>query len=100
MEDGPKLARLDRRIRRSKRQGKMVFAAVVLGSLGLGAVLVQGLVLAGELGRQDLLVRAWVGLALLGMLDLFAGLLVWRQHRILDEARMELQELVTGQGFD
>jgi len=88
------MKRLDRRIHRSKRNGKLVLGGVLIVSLILGAVLAQGLVLALEGGRSDLVGRAVFGLALLLALDAFSVILIRRQHRSLDEAREELRELV------
>ncbi|NNM05318.1 MAG: hypothetical protein HKO65_09460 [Gemmatimonadetes bacterium] len=94
MAQAPKLRRLDQRIRRSKRSGKIVLGVVVVVSLVFGLTLIEGLFLAREAGRQDLVVRAWVGLALLVGLTLFSAILTRRQHRILDEAREDLEALV------
>ena len=94
MADVPKLKRLDLRIRRSKRSGKIVLGAVVLVSLVFGMVLVQAFSLAQEAGRRDLVVRALVGLGLLVGLNLFSVFLTRRQHRMLDEAREDLEALV------
>lgn len=91
-----KLPRLDRRIAGSKKWGRIVLAGVILVSLILGAVLLQGLLLALDEGRKDLVLRAVLGLGLLLGLDLFSLLLVRRQHAILDEARSDLEELVRG----
>jgi len=88
--------RLDRRIRRSKRSGKLVLAGVLAVSAVLGLFLVQALVLAGEAGRGDLMARALVGLGVLLLLDVASILLVRRQHRLLDEAREEFRALVQG----
>ena len=88
------MKRLDERIRRSKRTGKLVLGGVLIVSLILGAVLAQGLFLALEGGRGDLVGRAGFGLALLLALDAFSVFLIRRQHRRLDEAREELRELV------
>ena len=91
------MKRLDDRIRRSKRSGKIVVAGVLLVSLAFAVVLIQGLFLALNAGRTDLMVRAILGLALLVGLDAFAVVMMRRQHRILDEAAEELQELVRGE---
>ena len=88
------LPRLEARIRRSKRAGKVALAGVLLVSLVLGAVLLQGLLVAAEAQRHDLILRAALGLGLLLALDLFSLYLIRRQHRMLDEAREELEELV------
>ncbi len=94
MADPPRLKRLDLRIRRSKRSGKIVLGAVLVVSLVFGLVLIQALLLAREAGRQDLVVRAWVGLGLLACLILFSAILTRRQHRMLEEAREDLEALV------
>ncbi len=88
--------RLDQRIRRSKRSGRIVLGGVFLVSVGFAAVLVQGLVIALDVGRSDLVGRGFFGLALLLGLNVFSLALVRRQHRMLDEAREELEELVHG----
>ena len=88
------MKRLDERIHRSKRTGKLVLGGVLIVSLILGTVLAQGLFLALDGGRGDLVGRAWFGLALLLALDAFSVILIRRQHRRLDEAREELRELV------
>lgn len=93
----PRLSRLDRRILRSKRWGKVVLGGVLLTSLLLGLVLLQGLMLALDAGRGDLVAVAGGGLVVLLGLDLFAAVLVRRQHRILDEAREDLEALVLGE---
>ena len=90
------MRRLDDRIRRSKRSGKLVVAGVLLVSLAFAVVLVQGLFLALNGGRADLVIRAVFGLALLVGLDLFAVVMMRRQHQILDEAKAELEELARG----
>jgi ABC-type protease/lipase transport system fused ATPase/permease subunit len=87
--------RLDERIRRSKRWGKIVLGGVLLASLLLGVVMAQGLLLALEAGRDDLLVRAGCGLVALLALNVFSVVLTRRQHRMLDEARKELEDLVS-----
>jgi len=96
MSPAPGLPRLEERIRRSKRFGKMVLAGVLLVSLVLGSVLIQGLFLALEAQRQGLVVRAGLGLGLLLAVDLFSVFLIRRQHRMLDEAREDLQEMIGG----
>jgi hypothetical protein len=88
--------KLDQRIQRSKRSGKLVLGGVFLVSVAFAAVLVQGLFLALETGRTDLVGRGVFGLVLLLGLNLFSLVLVRRQHRMLDEAREELEELVRG----
>jgi hypothetical protein len=99
VEKAPKLSRLDRRVERSKRTGKIVLVGVLLVSMVFGAVLIQGLLLAWEGGRTDLVARAAAGLALLVGLDLFSLIMIRRQHRMLDEARADLQELIRGDPF-
>ena len=94
MAEAPKLKRLDQRIRRSKRAGKFVLGGVALVSLVFGLVLIHGLSLAREAGRQDLVLPAVAGLGLLVGLNLFSVILTRRQHRILDEAREDLETLV------
>jgi hypothetical protein len=69
---------------------------VVLVSAAFAVVLAQGLSLALETQRSDLVTRALVGLGLLGGLILFSVVLIRRQHRVLDEARQELEDLVRG----
>jgi len=96
MRQTPELPRLDERIRRSKRTGKIVLSGVLLVSLVLASVLIQGLVLANAAQRSGLLIRAALGLGFLAFLDIFSVILIWRQHRLLDEARDELVELVAG----
>ena len=96
MTTAPKLTRLDQRIRRSKRSGKVVVAGVVLVSLAFGVVLIQGLSLALDQQRNDLVIRALAGLGLLVGLNLFSVILIRRQHRMLDEAREDLEALVKG----
>ena len=94
MTEGPKLRRLDQRIQRSKRRGKIVLGAVLTVSFVFALVLTQGLSLALESGRSDLVIRAWVGLGLLAGLNLFSVIMIRRQHRLLDEAREDLEALV------
>lgn len=98
MRKEPGFRRLDRRIHRSKRSGKVIFLSVFLVSLVLGGVLVQGLRLAREAGRNELVVPGLMGLGILVALNVFSGLLARRQHRLLDEAREELQRLVAEDG--
>ena len=88
------MKKLDLRIERSKRSGKLVAGGVLLVSVVFAAVLIQGLFLAVGAGRQDLVLRAIVGLGLLVVLNLFSLILVRRQHRMLDEARGELEGMV------
>lgn len=97
MKSSPELPRLDERIRRSKRTGKIVLAGVILTSLVLGSVLTQGFLLATDANRSGLAIRAGLGLGILFALDLFSVILIRRQHRILDEARDELVDLVAGE---
>ena len=97
MAEGPKLKRLDLRIQRSKRAGKLVLAGVVIVSLIFGGVLIQALLLALEGGRGELVTRALGGIGLLAGLNLFAILLIRHQHRSLDEAREEMEEMVRGE---
>ena len=94
MTEAPKLKRLDERIRRSKRTGKIVLGGVAVVSLVFAVVLTQGLSLALEGGRNELVIRAVVGLGLLVGLNFFSVVLIRRQHRVLDEARKELEDLV------
>lgn len=94
MTGGPKLSRLELRIQRSKRNGKIVLGAVLLVSVAFALVLTQGLSLALEAGRGDLVVRAWVGLGFLAGLNLFSVTMIRRQHRLLDDARKDLEALV------
>jgi len=89
--------KLNERIRRSKRSGKVVVTGVLVVSLVFSAVLIQGLLLASEAGRQELVVRAFVGLGLLAGLNVFSLVLVRRQHRMLDDTRRELEEIVRGE---
>ncbi len=98
MHGSPSLTRLDARIARSKRSGRLVLIAVLVVSAAFAVVLVHGLGLAREAGRGDLWGRGVLGLALLVGLNLFAALAVRRQHRLLDEARRELAELVRSSG--
>jgi len=78
--------------------GKIVLGGVLLASVAFGGVLVQGLVLASEGGRGELVARAWIGLGLVLVLDLFSVVLIRRQHRVLDGARADLQALITDDG--
>ena len=90
------MKRLDFRIQRSKRWGKIALGGVLLVSLVLAAFLVHGLSLAMDEGRADLIRRGVLGLLLLGALVVFSVGFIWRQHRMLDEAREEFEELVRG----
>jgi hypothetical protein len=94
----PGFHRLDRRIHRSKRSGKLIVLSVFLVSLLLGGVLVQGLKLARDAGRTELVVPGLIGIGILAALNLFSGFLVRRQHRLLDEAREDLRRMVAEEG--
>ena len=96
MTTTPRFKRLEERIRRSKRTGKIVLGGVVLISIVFAFVLTQGLSLALESGERGLVVRAVVGLGLLAGLNLFSVVLIRRQHRVLDEAWEEMEALVQG----
>lgn len=96
MSGAPRLRRLDLRVQRSKRAGKIVLAGVAIVSIIFGGVLIQALLLALEGGRDDLVTRALVGIGLLAGLNLFSILLIRHQHRALDEAREEMEEIVRG----
>ena len=96
----PKLNRLDRRIQRSKRSGKIVLGGVLVLAVVFGVALIQGLFLALDAGRNDLVTRALVGIGFLLGLALFSGILIRRQHRLLDEAREEMGALVKGEPPD
>jgi hypothetical protein len=74
----------------------MALGGVLLISLVFAATLAQGLSLALEEGQGELVRRGVFGLLLLGVLDVFSVLVIWRQHRMLDEARREFEELVRG----
>ena len=87
------MRRLDERIRRSKRRGKISVVVVLVVSLVLGSVLSQALALARSTGQDDLVIRAIFGIGLLVVLNLLSLTLVWRQHRLLDQASLELDEL-------
>jgi hypothetical protein len=91
-----RLKKLDERIRRSKRLGKIALGGVFLMSLTFGGILVQGLILALETGQDDMVFRAIRSLCCLALLNLVSIALIWRQHRAFHEARTELQELVEG----
>jgi hypothetical protein len=88
------MRRLDERIRRSKRTGKISVLVVLVVSLVLGSVLAQALVLARGTGQDDLASRAIFGIGLLVVVNLFSAGMAWRQHRLLDQARSELSTLV------
>jgi len=90
------MRRLDERIRRSKRRGKISVVVVLVVSLVLGSVLAQALVLARSTGQNELVTGAIFGIGLLVVLNLLSLTLAWRQHRLLDQARLELDELVRG----
>ncbi len=90
------MRRLDERIRRSKRRGMISVVVVLVVSLVLGSVLAQALVLARSTGQNELVTRAIFGIGLLVVLNLLSLTLVWRQHRLLDQASLELDELVRG----
>jgi hypothetical protein len=72
---------------------------VLLVSVALAYPLLQGLFLAQEAGREDLILRAFLGMGLLAALNVFSVVLIRRQHKNLDEARDELLTLVTGEGL-
>ncbi len=93
---GRTLGRLDERIRRSKRFGKIAFGGVVLMSLVFGGVLVQAWIVAEQTGHPELVFKALRALCCLVALNLFSYYLVRLQHRVLDEARNEMRELVEG----
>jgi hypothetical protein len=93
---GVQLKKLDERIRRSKRLGKIAVGGVLILSLTFGGVLVQGLLLALETGHDDMVARAIRSLSCLTLLNIISIALTWRQHRTFDKARAELQELVEG----
>ena len=96
MSQPPKLRRLEERIRRSKRSGKLVMGGVLLISIPFAVVLVQGVRLALEAERSGPAVRGFLGLGLLVGLNLFSFILIRRQHRMLDEAKEDLIALVEG----
>jgi hypothetical protein len=76
--------------------GKVVLMGVLLVSVALGYPLLQGIFLASDSGREDLIIRGFLGLGLLAGLVVFAVVMTRRQHRKLDEARQELSSLVVG----
>ena len=88
------LKKLDRRIERSKRIGKIALVGVGLVSLACGGFLIQGLLLARETGHPELVWRAAFWLVLVVGFDLFSIVFIRRQHRLFDEARKELKELI------
>ena len=88
--------KLDRRIERSKRSGKLAAGVVLMVSVVFAAPLIQGLLLAIETGRRDPVLKGLVGLGLLVALNVFSLVLTRRQHRMLDEAREELEGMVRG----
>ena len=90
------LKKLDQRIKRSKRTGKIALVGVGLVSLACGSLLIQGLLLARETGHAELMGRAALGLVIVVGVDLFSLFLIRRQHRLFDEARRELQDLIGG----
>jgi hypothetical protein len=90
------MRRLDERIRRSKRRGKISVVLVLVVSLVLGSIMSQALALARSTGQNDLVTRATFGIGLLVLLNLFSVTLAWRQHRLLDKAGEEMNELVRG----
>ena len=89
---------LDERIRRAKRRGKISVVVVLVVSLVLGSVLAQALALARSTGQEQLATRAIFGIGLLVVVNLFSVALAWHQHRLLDQARSEMDELVRGPG--
>jgi len=88
------LKKLDQRIKRSKRTGKVALSGVALLSLACGSLLLQGLLVARATGDSEVMARAVVGLVIVVSFDLFAVFLIRRQYRLLDEARRDLQELI------
>jgi len=90
------LKKLDQRIKRSKRTGKIALAGVMLVSLCCASLLIQGLLVARETGNSELMWRAALGLAIVVGFDLFSLVFIRRQHRLFDEARKELKELIEG----
>ena len=92
------MRRLDERIRRAKRRGKISVVVVLVVSLVLGSVLAQALALARSTGQEQLATRAIFGIGLLVVVNLFSVALAWHQHRLLDQARSEMDELVRGPG--
>jgi hypothetical protein len=92
------LRRLNERIRRSKRRGKISVVVVLCVSLVLGSVLAQALVVARSTGQDELASRAVFGIGLLVVVNLLSIAMAWHQHRLLDEARSEMEELIRGPG--
>jgi hypothetical protein len=90
------MRRLNERIRRSKRRGKISVIVVLVVSLMLGSVLAQALAVARSTGQDELATRAIFGIGLLVAVNLFSVALAWHQHRLLDQARSEMVELVRG----
>jgi hypothetical protein len=88
------LKKLDQRIKRSKRTGKIALVGVGLVSLACGSLLIQGLLLAREAGHPELMWRTALGLVIVVGVDLFSLVFIRRQHRLFDEARKELTELI------
>jgi hypothetical protein len=88
------LKKLDQRIKKSKRTGKIALVGVGLVSLACGSLLIQGLLLANETGHPELMGRAALGLVIVVGVDLFSLVFIRRQHRLFDEARKELKELI------
>jgi len=71
------MRRLNERIRRSKRRGKLSVIAVLVVSLVLGSVLAQALVLARSAGQDELASRAIFGIGLLVVVNLFSVAMAW-----------------------
>jgi len=92
------MRRLDERIRRSKRRGKISVIVVLVVTLVLASVLAQALALARSTGQDDVVTRAIFGIGLLVVVNLFSVAMSWHQHRLLNRARSEMDELVRGPG--
>ena len=90
------MRRLNERIRRSKRRGKIAVIVVLVVSLLLGSVLAQALIVARGTGHDEVVSRVFFGIGLLVALNVFSVALAWRQHKLLDQARSEMIELVRG----
>ena len=90
------MRRLNERIRRSKRRGKISVVVVLVVSLVLGSVLAQALALARSTGQDELASRAIFGIGLLVVVNLLSVAMVWHQHHLLDQAKSEMDELVRG----
>ena len=90
------LKKLDQRIKRSKRTGKIALAGVGLVSLACGSLLIQGFLVARDTGHPEFMWRAVLGLVIVVGFDLFSLAFIRRQHRMFDEARKELEELIKG----